>query len=222
MVQHSADTDATGRDLSPPRQRVRMAPVTLQGDRVTLRRLRPRDRREWLRVGFRNAQHLNRWMLNPKDFSLGRAAFAWRCGRTSRQRRRGHAYRFGVFDMIGFCGEVHLSGVRRGLDQSCHISYWIDRRRGGRGYGTEAVSLVLGFAFGPARLHRVTFEILPRNQRSIAVARSVGARREGTAKRMLYKDGAWRDYEIFAVTAEDLALTGHARTKRTEHPPSVL
>jgi ribosomal-protein-alanine N-acetyltransferase len=72
----------------------------------------------------------------------------------------------------------------------------------GRGLVTEGVGLVLRHAFGPLGLHRLEINAQPANAPSIAVAKRLGFRLEGMSPDFLFIDGAWRDHERWAITAE--------------------
>ena len=118
----------------------------------------------------------------------------------------GTAYAFAVLDLDTgerLVGRVALSNVVRGPWQSANLGYWISADAGGRGHATRAVRLVVRFAFEHAGLHRVQPAIIPRNARSVAVARHVGFRLEGHAKRYLRINGTWEDHDIYALTVED-------------------
>ena len=64
----------------------------------------------------------------------------------------------------------------------------------GRGYMTQAVEACTRFAFGPAALHRVEANVLPRNTASLRVLEKCGYRPEGLARRYLRINGAWEDH----------------------------
>jgi ribosomal-protein-alanine N-acetyltransferase len=69
---------------------------------------------------------------------------------------------------------------------------------------TEAASVVVRFAFGPLKLHRVQAGTLPHNGASQRVLTKVGFREEGYARNYLRIAGRWQDHVLFAVTTEDL------------------
>ena len=68
---------------------------------------------------------------------------------------------------------------------------------------TEAVSLVLGYAFDNLKLHRIEANVQPHNQPSIAVLRRNGFAKEGFSRRYLKINGRWRDHERWAIIVED-------------------
>jgi ribosomal-protein-alanine N-acetyltransferase len=114
-------------------------------------------------------------------------------------------YAFGIFlrksdELVGW---VSLSNISRGGWQNATLGYAVDEGHNRRGIATEAVRLVVGFAFEHGGLHRVQAAIMPRNARSIRVVEKAGFRFEGVAERYLQIDGVWEDHSIYAVTKEE-------------------
>jgi ribosomal-protein-alanine N-acetyltransferase len=68
---------------------------------------------------------------------------------------------------------------------------------------TEAVGVVLDFAFGQAGLHRIQVAVMPSNAASRRVVAKAGFREEGLALRYLEIDGRWEDHVLHAVTADE-------------------
>jgi len=101
-------------------------------------------------------------------------------------------------------GRVALANIVRGAWHNATVGYFVDEASNGHGFATEAVALALRFAFGSARLHRVQAAVMPHNVRSATVVRRNGFRHEGHAPRYLRLDGAWRDHDIYAITAEEI------------------
>ena len=100
-------------------------------------------------------------------------------------------------------GRIALANVVRGAWDNATLGYFVDVEAGGRGLASEAVALAVRFAFGPARLHRVQAAVMPHNVRSRRVLEKNRFRHEGHAPRYLRLDGAWRDHDLFALTAEE-------------------
>ncbi|GHJ99522.1 GNAT family N-acetyltransferase [Streptomyces sp. NPDC003753] len=99
-------------------------------------------------------------------------------------------------------GYININNIVRGGFQSGALGYGAFAHAAGRGLMTEALNLVVRYAFGPLGLHRLEINAQPRNTASISLARRCGFRLEGFSPDMIFVDGAWRDHERWAVTAE--------------------
>ena len=101
-------------------------------------------------------------------------------------------------------GGITLSHVRRGAAQSGTIGYWIGKPYSNQGYMTDALRLMIRFAFEELGLHRLDAACLPNNKPSLALLRRVGFTEEGYARQYLKIGGAWEDHITFGLLAEDL------------------
>ena len=63
----------------------------------------------------------------------------------------------------------------------------------GRGYGREAVRLLLGFAFRQMNLNRVYLRVYADNERAVRCYRACGFREEGRQREQAYFDGHYGD-----------------------------
>jgi ribosomal-protein-alanine N-acetyltransferase len=73
---------------------------------------------------------------------------------------------------------------------------------------TEAVGLMLQYAFGHLKLHRIEANIQPENVASLKLVKRVGFVLEGYSRRYLKISGRWRDHERWAILAEDWKSKG--------------
>ncbi|HEY2444060.1 MAG TPA: GNAT family protein, partial [Streptosporangiaceae bacterium] len=73
----------------------------------------------------------------------------------------------------------------------------------GRGYGTQATRLVLGYAFDTVRLHRVSLEVYSFNPRAQHVYSTCGFVVEGRQRDALCWDGRWYDAIVMGILETD-------------------
>jgi ribosomal-protein-alanine N-acetyltransferase len=100
-------------------------------------------------------------------------------------------------------GAINLSQIFRKAFQNAYLGYSLGAGDTGKGYMTEAVGLILKFAFRDLKLHRIEANVQPENLPSIAVLKRCGFTREGFSRKYLKIAGRWRDHERFAIIRED-------------------
>ncbi len=76
-------------------------------------------------------------------------------------------------------------------------SYW------SKGYGTDAITTLLAFAFGEMDLHRVWLTTLEYNERAIACYRKCGFREEARLRRDVFRHGRYWDFIVMGVLREE-------------------
>ena len=104
-------------------------------------------------------------------------------------------------------GTINLSQIYRGAFQSAYLGYQIGAEFAQQGYMTEAIALILRYAFADLKLHRLEANIQPGNIPSIALVKRAGFVKEGFSRRYLKICRRWRDHERWAILAEDWAAT---------------
>ena len=91
--------------------------------------------------------------------------------------------------------------VRIGLgrDRSGELGYAIRRADWGKGYATEASSLMLGFGFQELGLHRIQAACGPDNRPSQRLLARLGFTPEGRLRDHVFTNGAWRDSLLYSI-----------------------
>ncbi|MPV38636.1 GNAT family N-acetyltransferase [Georgenia subflava] len=178
-------------------------PVSLVEDRLTLRPLRMRDRREWERLRRANAAWLDRWEATSPT-GAAPASFRSYVRTLDRNARAGAALPF-VVELDGaMVGQLTVSSITRGSFCSASIGYWVAERVAGRGVTPMAVAMACDYAWFEAGLHRIEINIRPENAASLRVVDKLGFRDEGLRRRLLHIQGDWRDHRSFALTVEEV------------------
>lgn len=96
-------------------------------------------------------------------------------------------------------GAINLSQIFRGGFQNAYLGYYLGERFAGKGFATEAIKLIISFAFEKLNLHRIEANIQPQNLASIKVVKKNGFVKEGFSLKYLQVDGIWCDHERWAI-----------------------
>ena len=181
----------------------------VHGRGVLLRPPAMSDYGPWAELRARSREHLTPWEPSWQRHELTRGAYRRRVRHYQREAREDVGYAFLIFDETDdeLVGGLTLSNVRRGVTQAAVLGYWLGLPYIKRGYMTRAVQAVAGFAFNDLRLHRLEAATMPANTASIRVLERNGFQREGFARGLLKINGIWEDHVLFALLAEDFALS---------------
>jgi [ribosomal protein S5]-alanine N-acetyltransferase len=177
-----------------------------QSDRLLIRPLKETDTEQLLDLNLRNRvlfesispvkRHDSDYTHSKYQKNIKAALDDW---------KEDKRYEFGIFlkEKDSLIGTISLFFIERKTAERCMIGYSLDEAHNGKGYMTEAVQLVLDFAFGEAHFHRVEAGVMPRNQGSIAVLEKCGFQREGLERDVLRIDGKFEDHYMYSILATD-------------------
>lgn len=79
--------------------------------------------------------------------------------------------------------------------------YW------GKGYGNEALKLLLDYAFLEMNLHRVSLRVFSFNEKAIKLYEKIGFKHEGISRQFLFREGKWHDLVHMGILQEECAST---------------
>ncbi|ASK66818.1 RimJ/RimL family protein N-acetyltransferase [Brachybacterium avium] len=195
---------------------VHVWPLTLQDGELMLRPLRRRDRGAFERLRERNARWLRPWDATdpehgarPMDFRLLRR---W----NQEQARLGLALPLVITVQGRLAGQITAGPIQYGALRSAVLGYWISHDEAGRGVVPRAAALVIDHLFAELGMHRIEVTVRPENVASLRVVEKLHLRPEGLRRSAIHVDGAWRDHQVFALTAEEVATgdDGHGVLRR--------
>lgn len=168
-----------------------------EGPRVGIRHFTPDDGAEFT-ARARESKALHQPWLFPPTTAAAYAAYA---GRLIEDPTKA-GFLVCEKDGGGIAGFININNIVEGGFQCGALGYGAFAHAAGRGLMREALGLVVDHAFGAMGLHRLEINVQPGNAASIALARRCGFRLEGFSPDFLFIDGAWRDHQRWAVTAE--------------------
>jgi RimJ/RimL family protein N-acetyltransferase len=170
------------------------------GERVRLTALRPDD-----------AQTMTHWYEDGEFGRLFDASAAF--PKTERSivkwldeaDRDQNSYALAIRQLYGddLIGYVDISGI-----QWTHGTGWLAIGIGspahrGKGYGSEALSLALRFAFHELNLHRLQLTVFGYNQAAMRLYERLGFQREGVYREFLLRDGQRYDMLLYGLLVRE-------------------
>ncbi|MFE1287843.1 GNAT family N-acetyltransferase [Streptomyces sp. NPDC058751] len=173
------------------------AGLLAEGPRVGIRPFTLADGAEFTARARESRSLHHPWLFPPTDID----AYAAYAGRLIEDPTKA-GFLVRERDGGGIAGFININNIVRGGFLCGALGYGAFAHAAGRGLMTEALGLVVRYAFGKMGLHRLEINVQPGNAGSIALARTSGFRLEGFSPDFIHIDGAWRDHERWAITAE--------------------
>ncbi|MEU4839730.1 GNAT family N-acetyltransferase [Nocardia testacea] len=88
-------------------------------------------------------------------------------------------------------------------NRSCNFRILLGPAGRGRGLGTEATRLIVGYGFERLGLHRISLEVYAFNRRAHHVYEKVGFRAEGVLRQSLRYRDEWIDATVMSILAHE-------------------
>ncbi len=180
---------------------------TLEGERVTLRALRPMDAASIYR--YLSDSRVNRWLPRvPKPYRVDDAHEWVRITRDMAEA--GTDYHFGIElretgEIVGMIGLNRINAE----DRNAEIGYWLARPYWRQGLTEEALRLIVRFAFDELRLHRLFAIVVATNTGSAALLEKAGFQREVVAREKRRIGRAYVDEYTYGLLLEEYSPRGY-------------
>ena len=114
-----------------------------------------------------------------------------------------------------FIGQCALFGFDH-TARTCELGITIgDRAYWGRGYGRDAVRLLLDYAFRLHNLHRVFLKVNGRNERAARAYRACGFTEEGRLREHVWSNGTYDDLLLMGILRREWEATSGATSEGT-------
>jgi diamine N-acetyltransferase len=101
---------------------------------------------------------------------------------------------------IGEAGLLRMFAPWRATDLSIIIG---DKGEWHQGYGTEAILLLLDYAFGYLNMHRVAIGVVGYNERALAFYEKIGFKREGVQRDGYYHGHTYSDFVMMSILEDE-------------------
>ncbi len=116
-------------------------------------------------------------------------------------QRRSDMYLFAIrlsetSELIGTCQLHGINMVHRSAELQIRLGNVAER---GKGYGTDAVQLLLEFAFKDLNMHRVFLHVFSSNSTAIRAYEKAGFKREGILRAAAYINGEYVDVLVMGI-----------------------
>jgi RimJ/RimL family protein N-acetyltransferase len=102
-----------------------------------------------------------------------------------------------------YIGNIGLHSIERENRRAMLGIIIGDKTRWGKGYGTDAIQAMLGWAFGYLNLNRVYLTVYAYNERALRCYQKCGFQYEGTMRKARYLDGRYYDELMMAILREE-------------------
>jgi len=89
-------------------------------------------------------------------------------------------------------GHIIVFGIRA-KDRLATIGIALGREYTGRGYGTDAMRIIVGYGFRELGLHRIQLSVAQYNPAGIRAYEKAGFVEEGRRRESVWHDGRWYD-----------------------------
>lgn len=185
--------------LFPPFRLILQGPL-LTGKRVVLRPPMMEDFQAWVALREESREFLEPWEPLWGDAEFSRRNFRLRLRAYKSWAKSEQALSLFITETATgkLLGGITLGNIRRGVQQSGTLGYWIGQPYKRQGFMKEAVGLMVNHSFNDLHLHRVEAACLPRNLASRALLKSCGFAEEGLASSYIKIAGAWEDHVLYA------------------------
>lgn len=178
----------------------------LEGTNIVLRRFKRTDVAA-IR-GYANDPEVAHYLpMMPHPYTLEDARL-W-VNMAHRYERAGSGYQFAI-ELRGsgeIIGGIGLKNVNRD-DQNVEVGYCIARPFWNKGHASEAMRLILSFAFGRLDMMRVYAVVDATNVPSVRVLEKARFVREGTWRKARREGNRWHDVYAYGLLREEWGAAG--------------
>ena len=172
--------------------------MNIQGNKVLLRALEPKDNQMLLKIINDEATE---YMLGGWSFPVSQKSQEdW----MNNLKNQSDTLRCAIDVNDSAVGVVMLTSIDyKNGNAEVHIKLAVDNVRG-KGYGTDALQTIIGYAFHELRLKCVYARVSKHNVISQRIFEKCGFTEEGILKSRIYKKGTYIDVVSFSIINDEI------------------
>jgi RimJ/RimL family protein N-acetyltransferase len=125
--------------------------------------------------------------------------------KTWEDRQKGTAYVFAIEELANgdFLGHASLKGVSK-INRTASVSIAIyDDKKRGKGFGTDAMRVLLEIGFGYLNLHRIGLNVFNTNPRAHTVYEKVGFKKVGELRHTDFVEGKYVNDVVMDILEDE-------------------
>lgn len=161
----------------------------LTGSLVYLAAVDPQTMAEALSRWGRDSEYWRLLASDPARLHSAKATREWLEKEMDNKRSPFYMFSIRTLEDDSLVGEIGLDGVVWSHSESFVGISLGERRNWGKGYGTDAMRILLRYAFTELNLQRVSLTVFEYNPRAIRSYEKVGFKVEGRVRQFLNRDG---------------------------------
>ena len=113
---------------------------------------------------------------------------------------------------------THIGNIKLGPIHSIHRRADLgilvgEKRVWGRGYGGEAIELMLAYGFDRLNLHKITLRVYANHHAAVKLYQKLGFIIEGTLQEQLFRDGTFHDKYVMGLLEQSYRTRRSARAE---------
>lgn len=117
-----------------------------------------------------------------------------------------HRYAIVLLDGDGLIGSISLHNIDH-LNRNAFIGIFIgEQKYRGKGYGAEAIRLLLNYGFKTMNLHNIMLSVHADNYPGIACYKSVGFQEVGRLREWVFKNGKYVDKLYMSIMENEFTM----------------
>ncbi|MBU0959265.1 MAG: GNAT family N-acetyltransferase [Nanoarchaeota archaeon] len=179
--------------------------MEIKSERIILREFNEEDKK--IIVPLLNNLNVTKWLLVypfPFDLSDAEKTINHMIKRSLENPRTSYNLAIELKKSKELIGGIGL--VKIDLEQKTGgVMYWVGEKYWRNGYGSEALKIILDFAFNVLKLRRLYAEVYPGNDSSINLLEKFGFKKEGYLRKSVIckADGKIKDTLYYGLLKED-------------------